>query len=137
MEFALIVPILISLLLGIMEFGWLSKNNLLVANATREGARAAALGKTTGDIQTRIQNAIAPLNVTSPNGSISMLCSTDNGTTFPYGLGNNSSATQNDAPSGSLIKVTVTTQHKALTGFFPFLKNRTIQVFVIMRREPA
>ncbi len=31
-EFALIVPVLLAKLMGIIEFGWLVKNNLTIAN---------------------------------------------------------------------------------------------------------
>ena len=41
-EFALIVPVLLALLLGIMEFGWLAKNRLQLANAVRPASRRAA-----------------------------------------------------------------------------------------------
>lgn len=41
-ETALIVPILILMLLGVMEVGWALRNYLLLANANREAARFAA-----------------------------------------------------------------------------------------------
>lgn len=132
-EFALIVPVLLTILIGIMEFGWLVKNQLTLANGTREGARAASIGKTTSEIQTRIANSVTPLSVVSPNGSILMQQSADNGATFiawPVDFNNRNGVTQ-----GKLIKITVTTRHSSLTGFFPFLRNRDIRVFVTMRRE--
>ena len=132
-EFALIVPFVLAILIGIMEFGWLIKNHLLLANGTREGARTASIGKSTSEIQTRIMNSVQPLSVVSPNGSILMQQSVDNGTTFiawpPDVL------TKNGVTQGKLIKITVTTRHTSLTGFFPFLKNRNLTVFVTMRRE--
>lgn len=42
-EFALIVPILIILLFGIIEFGWLFNGQITVTSAAREGARTAAV----------------------------------------------------------------------------------------------
>ena len=42
-EFALIVPILFVLTMGIMEFGWLFRNYMTVHYSTREGARIGAV----------------------------------------------------------------------------------------------
>src|SRR5215213_397393 len=72
-EFALVLPILLALLIGIMEFGWMVKNNLTIANAAREGVRNASLGKTTTEIKTRVQNTATPLSVVSPNGSVTIM----------------------------------------------------------------
>jgi len=132
-EFALVVPILLAILIGIMEFGWYVKNSLTLANATREGARAAAVGKTTSEIQSRITTFAAPLSVASPNGSILMQYSVDNGVIYLPWPGDISG--RNGVFAGNLIKITVTSRHRSLTGFFPFLNNRDLQVAVTMRRE--
>ena len=42
-EFALIVPVLFILTMGIMEFGWLFRNYMTVHYSTREAARAGAV----------------------------------------------------------------------------------------------
>ena len=42
-EFALALPLIAVLLLGLVEFGFLLYGHIQVANATREGARAASL----------------------------------------------------------------------------------------------
>ena len=132
-EFALVVPVLLSLLIGIMEFGWMVKNNLTVANATREGARAAALGKTTSEIQTRINNSMAPLS-TSSGGSMAFKWSDNNGTDgYLYNVAD--SGAQNTVATGKLIKITVRCKHRPLTGFFPFMNNRFIESYATMRRE--
>jgi Flp pilus assembly protein TadG len=133
-EFALVVPMLLMMLVGIMEFGWLIKNQLTVANAAREGARSASLGKTTSDVQTRISNSVQPLKVTTPDGVVLMRWSDNNGTDgYPLTMGD--SGTQNNVPGGRLIRITVRTKHRPLTGFFVFLKNRNIEVYATMRRE--
>ncbi len=132
-EFALVVPVLLALLMGIMEFGWLVKNNLTLANATREGARAAAVGKTTAEIQTRINNSMSPLS-TSAGGSMAFKWSDNNGTdAYPNTVGD--SGTQNSVVTGKLIKITVRCKHRPLTGFFPFMNNRFIESYATMRRE--
>jgi Flp pilus assembly protein TadG len=42
-EFAIILPVMLVLLLGITEFGFLLYNKAMITNASREGARAAIL----------------------------------------------------------------------------------------------
>jgi len=42
-EFAIVLPILVVLLLGIIELGFLLFNKAMITNASREGARAAIL----------------------------------------------------------------------------------------------
>lgn len=132
-EFALIVPVVLALLIGILEAGYLTKVYLSVANATREGARSASLGKITSDIRTRIKSTASPTTLT--DGNITLQYSTDNGATYANTLGD--SGTTNNAPAGSLIRVTVSKTHQSLTRFFPFLNNRNIAVAVAMRREAS
>ncbi len=129
-EFALVVPIVLAVFIGILESAWLSRTYLSVANATREGARSAALGRSTSTIRTRVQNAAAPLTVAT--GNITLQYSTDNGSTF-VAMGDTGS--YNNAPNASMVRVTVAQPHQSLTRFFPFLNNRTITVRVTMRRE--
>jgi Flp pilus assembly protein TadG len=41
-EFAILAPLLVALLIGIIEFGWLFSQNIDVRHGAREGARLAA-----------------------------------------------------------------------------------------------
>lgn len=45
LEFALIAPILLVLVMGIIEFGFMFQAQLALTHAAREGARRAAVGK--------------------------------------------------------------------------------------------
>ena len=42
-EFALVLPVLILLICGIIDFGWIFGNQIIVNNATREAARYTAI----------------------------------------------------------------------------------------------
>jgi len=53
-EFALILPILLLLVMGIAEFGMIFNSYLSVQNATREGARIGIVGATDLEIEERI-----------------------------------------------------------------------------------
>ena len=61
-EFALILPILLLLLVGIMEFGFLFHEYLVVTHAAREGAREATLGATDAEVQALVKNAAASID---------------------------------------------------------------------------
>ena len=54
-ELALMLPVLLILLFGVVEFGMVLKSYIQVTNATREGARYAALGATAGSFPTNCQ----------------------------------------------------------------------------------
>jgi Flp pilus assembly protein TadG len=58
-EFALVFPLLLLLVLGMVDFGFLFQRYEVLTNAAREGARIAVLpGYTTADVQARVCNYI-------------------------------------------------------------------------------
>ncbi len=61
-ETALMLPVLLLLLTGIIDFGLLFNSYLVVSNASREGARYAAVGNTDAQIITTVSNAAASLD---------------------------------------------------------------------------
>lgn len=56
-EFALVLPLLLLLLLGTIEFGRILGTYLMMVNLSREGARAAAVGESDTVIEERIYSA--------------------------------------------------------------------------------
>lgn len=66
-EFALVLPFLVLLLLGIVEFGMMFGDQLALTHAAREGARLASVGKY--DAATVIARAypVTPTITTVPN----------------------------------------------------------------------
>lgn len=137
-EFAAALPFLAILVFGIIEFGFYVRDSLIISNAARDGARAAAVGKITTDITTRVQNASTPLPTNGDNGSITMEYSTNNGVSYTA-LGNttvaDASLRRNTAPAGSLVRVTVATNHKPFVFVFGPIFRRTVSTAVVMRRE--
>jgi Flp pilus assembly protein TadG len=53
-EFALVLPLLLLVLGGIVDFGMLLQRQQVVTNAAREGARLAAVGYSETDVQSRV-----------------------------------------------------------------------------------
>lgn len=58
-EFALIVPILVMLIVGVFEFGRFLNVQISLQGASREGARALALGRTETEVASAVR-ASAP-----------------------------------------------------------------------------
>lgn len=52
-EFALIVPVLLVMVLGVVDFGRMIYANNVIANAAREGGRTAIVNQTAAEIRTR------------------------------------------------------------------------------------
>ncbi|MFX4261811.1 TadE/TadG family type IV pilus assembly protein [Pelotomaculum propionicicum] len=61
MEFALVLPLLLILIFGAIEFGRIFHATHVITSAAREGARAAAVGNTDAQITTKVENALSSL----------------------------------------------------------------------------
>jgi Flp pilus assembly protein TadG len=138
LEFALVVPVLLVILLGIIEFGWYIKNQLTISNATREGARIASIGKTQSEIKDRIKNSAKPLVLTDTN--ITLQQSTNNGSSYGAFPADDNTVTpaMNGVERPNLIKVQVQYTHRTLTNFpvlATALNNKVITIAVTMVRE--
>lgn len=58
-EFALVFPLLLMVVLGIVDFGFLFHRMEVITNAAREGARIAVLpGYDTADVRARVQDYV-------------------------------------------------------------------------------
>jgi Flp pilus assembly protein TadG len=126
-EFALVLPILLLVVLGIVEFGILILHHLNIANGAREGARAAALGRNGTQITEWVQQGAS---VTT--GLTIVWQSSGNGTSWVTHPMNGT----NTVPAGDFVRITVNRPHQQLTHFIPGLDNVIITKTVTMRREP-
>jgi Flp pilus assembly protein TadG len=77
-EFALVLPVLLLIILGIAEFGVIFQRLEVVTNAAREGARIAVLpGYGTTDVQSRVSAYLTagrvPTTTTPANPSIAVV----------------------------------------------------------------
>jgi Flp pilus assembly protein TadG len=69
-ELALILPILILLLVGIIEFGIAYNRQITIQGAAREGARALALGESAGDVDAAVYEAVGDADIVASITSI-------------------------------------------------------------------
>ena len=64
-EFALVVPLLLLLVVGIIDFGFMFQRYEVVTNAAREGARLASLpGYAQADVNQRVQDYLTASGLT-------------------------------------------------------------------------
>jgi Flp pilus assembly protein TadG len=64
-EMAIVLPIFVLLIMGIMDFGFLFQRYEVVVNAAREGARLAVIGThSNASVQTRVQNYLTSSGLT-------------------------------------------------------------------------
>lgn len=95
-EFAIVLPLLLTLLLGIVEFGWAFAQNLDVKHVAREVGRLATVDADTATIQARACGGdLAAVQTVTRSG---------------------------DASAGGTATVTVSAELRQITGLFgPFL----------------
>jgi Flp pilus assembly protein TadG len=62
-EIALVLPILLLLLFGIIEFGRILNAYIMVSNASREGARYSAVGHTDVQVRQLVMDKTPNLNI--------------------------------------------------------------------------
>lgn len=71
-EFALLAPVLVMLLLGIMEFGRAYNAQVTLSSAAREGVRVMAIGNNSTAARTAVKNAATGLQPTLTDGNITI-----------------------------------------------------------------
>lgn len=125
-EFAIVAPVFLLIMGGIIEFGQAFKTEHLLSNACRRGARAAILsGSTTSLVQTNVKNqCVSMMGVKSSDVMVSVLVN-----------GQNSDVSA--AIKGDQIDVKVTIPfEKVGTGFFTYLfKDAKLSSTCILEHE--
>jgi Flp pilus assembly protein TadG len=112
-EFALLFPILMLLVFGIIDFGWMIERGNVVNNVTRDAARVASLGGTYAQVQSAVTTGLADYDITAPgpNVTISITCTNPDGSVCT----NSASSYDTKVTSGSSIKVQVVYTHTWIT----------------------
>lgn len=120
-EFALVVPILLLLLFGIMDFGYLINRASMINNAARDAAREASLGAPLADVQNVATTALNDV----PSAAVAVTCKRPAGGSCTYG----------DAASGDTAVVTITYVHQMITPIGMFFDSLDISRTAEMRIE--
>lgn len=141
-EFALIIPIFLLIIMGIIEFAMIGFHKLSLTQAARAGSRAASLGKKVSDVVKTTHDAVYTdkdhyvINI--PDNNIAVEYSMDGKAWAPLSDG----ATGNAAPPDSMVRVRIVNwPHPMITGkFFSWLpgvqnENLLMNAQMVMRRE--
>jgi Flp pilus assembly protein TadG len=78
-EFALLMPILLALVAGMIDAGFAINRYTMLNNAAREGIRAASLGQSVTDVETTVNKYLGDSGVAA--ASITLTCERPNSTT--------------------------------------------------------
>jgi Flp pilus assembly protein TadG len=125
-EFAMVLPIFILLLAGMLDFGSALYSRMTVINAAREGARAAV----TAPDKTLIQGVVSTAVSNASNGlsiGASATCVAIKTTPAPCNFGSGAGTL---AKPGDAVDVTVTYTYQT---FFPFLFGATFDLGTTVR----
>lgn len=140
-EFALVAPILVIFLFGVIEFGLIFKDLLILNQAAREATRAGALGKPTAMMTAVMTTSGATLTT----GSIVYYLERGvySGGTWTYTtLTDTGNPLTNSAITGDYVRVRLVYPHTLVTGkLFCRIANAqngtalTLRASTVMRRE--
>lgn len=114
-EFALVVPLLLTLLFGIIEFGTAYNAQILVTNAAREAARHLSVedGATTGTARDRANEVLATVGLTLESASDAEM--------FPLSGDATNPMSGAYCSFGQELSVNIAVERSTLTGLFgPF-----------------
>jgi Flp pilus assembly protein TadG len=73
-EFALVVPILLTLVFGIVDFGLMIRANTVLANAAREGARNGSISHSEAVIRQTVEDSLSGID--SDDVDVTVACKT-------------------------------------------------------------
>ena len=62
-EFVLVIPLLLIILMAIIEFGFMFNSYIVISNASREGARLASLGGSDVEVEERVELVASSLDI--------------------------------------------------------------------------
>jgi Flp pilus assembly protein TadG len=130
-EFALVIPIFMLVLSGILDFGFSLYSRMTVINAAREGARAAVMVSDVTTIplvvSTQVISTASSGGITVVSANVHVTCV--NGattTTSPCNFNNNYSSSHTDgAQAGDFVSVTVNYSYHT---FFPLAFGATFNL---------
>jgi len=81
-EMAIVLPILVLLVMGIIEFGLAFRTHQIVTNSAREGARVAVVpSSTTDDTRTAVESRLNNSGLNAAEAEIIFRCTDPNGNT--------------------------------------------------------
>lgn len=115
-ELALVLPVVLFMLFGIVEMGLLFKDHLMNQQGVREGARAAALGAVPAHIVSVVSSTASTLDPSRFTVRCEYRVWSGTGWSGWMTLGTSNDGTANNAPPGAQIRISSTYRHRLITG---------------------
>lgn len=112
-EFGLVAPLMLLLVLGIMDFGWMLLQANLVNNVARDATRVASLSGTYSEIEAMVDAELTSVGIDLADVTTQITCTNTVGSSCD---GSQVSYDTN-ATSGSTVKVVVSYTHDWITPF--------------------
>ncbi|MBN9104430.1 MAG: pilus assembly protein [Propionibacteriaceae bacterium] len=109
LEFALVAPVLILMIMGMVDFGMVVNAQAVVANGARDGARVASLNGSEANARAAALKSASSLGGAAP--TVSVQCFTDITATTPCTGANYDVA----KAAGNIVRVTVTYTYTWIT----------------------
>lgn len=108
-ELALVMPILLLVVCGIIDFGWLFSNNMITSYASREGARLGTIVADQSDAVAQVKDRVMEVTPAFAHGGLTVT------TTF----------TNTASPADGDVKVSVSYTFPLLTPFAQTIFGKT------------
>ena len=141
-ELAMVAPLLIFLLFGIIEFGLMVKDLVGINQAAREGARSAVVGATPTTLDARIGGAAPTIDATTLSIQYDYRSFDESAGTWSSWQTLGVDGSENNAEPGDQIRVSIDYPHQLATGgLFAGLVNdpengtMTLSTAIVMQRE--
>ncbi len=141
-ELAIVAPLLIFLLFGIIEFGLMVRVLVDVSHGAREGARSASVGATPETLHARVLGAVSGIGSDRLEITAEYRSFEDSTGTWTNWTTLGSSNGHNDARPGDQIRVGVSYPHQLATGGLfsgladdPETGTITLRTSTVMQRE--
>jgi Flp pilus assembly protein TadG len=113
-EFALVMPLLLILVFGIVEFGVMLNRDMIIGNASRDAARAASLNASYDEVRTSVTSELAQSGIPTTAATTTIdICVLPTAATTCTNM--TAAAYAAAATSGRTAVVKVTYEHSFLT----------------------
>ena len=120
---AIVAPLLLTLVFGIIEFGWVFMTYQTITNAAREGARTAVLQGSLAngsDVESRVNDYLEPISGTLPQWPYTIqIVSSMASATGPGLFLKRSDDTVNPKDPTEAVKLTIPYSDVSLLGVLP------------------
>ncbi|MBI3946121.1 MAG: pilus assembly protein [Armatimonadetes bacterium] len=133
-ECALALPLLLLLVMGVIEIGRMTRTQLALAQAAREGAQAIARALTVERVAARVLNTAEQGGLRRGAVIAIELTSSSNGTNWAA-ISNDSKALENNAKRGNLVRARVRYRHAHVSSLVFSGGSRDMESVVVARRN--